>query len=358
EKAKGLINSNTRLVCFQPLILMFEGHAQGLEENRRDGVATCRKGLELAKINDDKLYMYLNFESIAFDLIYFDIQESLDLFQEMYDLAQDLHVPYMIAEVLFDSALAFEFAGEYDLAISSFDESVKILGGGDTVWTELSKIYAALGDGQKALEWANQALEDAGQIEYAKLYLRKAWALALLNRVEEAERNLDTAHSLILKTGVEARLGVYYHVAGVIESAKGDYQTALDFLEKSLEILDRLTIGYQTKVLVDLARVEILIAERLKNSSQNVAPGKWLTNLEKYATDYNLPGIRMQAALLKSEFYHNNGQLKDAHAILIDALTITDSLGVKTLRRMINERIRELGRLLNKVESSSKGTSE
>lgn len=347
EKAKNLIDSNPLLACFQPLFLMFEGHAQGLEEQKRAEVASNRRGLELARNNDDKLYMYLNLEPLAHGMSQFDIQESLDLYQVMYDLAQDLDVPYMIAEVLFDSSLVFEFTGEYDLAISSLDESVKILGGGDTVWTVLSKIYATLGDGQKALEWANQAFEDVGQLEYSLLYLRKAWALALLNRVEEAEHNLDIAHSMILKTGIEGRLGVYYHVAGVIEIAKGDYQAALDFLEKSEEIMDRLTIGYQIKVLLDLARVEILIAGQSKESFSSAPLGKWLSTLEKYATDRNLPGIRMQAAMLKAESYINHKQFRDAHAILVGALDITDSLGVTTLKKRISNRIQEIDRLMH-----------
>ena len=61
----------------------------------------------------------------------------------------------------------------------------------------------------------------------------------------------------------------------------------------------------------------------------------------------------MQAALLKSEFYQNHGQLKDAHATLVDALTITDSLGVVTLRKNITDRIRELNQLLREAEMSS-----
>ncbi|MHA2302063.1 MAG: hypothetical protein ACXACD_14050 [Candidatus Thorarchaeota archaeon] len=67
-----------------------------------------------------------------------------------------------------------------------------------------------------------------------------------------------------------------------------------------------------------------------------------------------MPGIRMQAALLKSEFYQNHGQLKDAQAILLDALDITDSLGVNTLRKRISVRIRELNQLLREAEVSSK----
>jgi hypothetical protein len=58
----------------------------------------------------------------------------------------------------------------------------------------------------------------------------------------------------------------------------------------------------------------------------------------------------MQTALLKSEFYQKRGQLKDAHATLLDALDISDSLGVVTLRKRISIRILEIDRLLQDEE--------
>ncbi len=351
ERAKSLIESNPSLACFQPLILMFEGCVQGMEEYRKDSIDTHKRGLELARNNDDKLYTYLNLEPLAGVMVNFDVQESLDLFQEMYDLAQDLDIPYMIGEALYDSSIAFGFAGEYDLQISSIEECIKILGGDDSDWMELSWTYAELGDGQMALEWANQAFENVGHIEYPRLYLAKAWALALLNRVEEAEHNLDTAYSLILKTGKEYPLGIYYHIAGVIELARGDYEAALDLLEKSEEIIERIAIIlYQNNVLLDLARAEILLAGQSKGSTIGITPGKWLSKLERHALERNLPGIRMYAALLKSEFYQNHDQLKNALTVLTDALHITDSPGVTTLRKRIIAKTQEIEKHLHDEE--------
>ena len=352
EKAKSLMDSNPRLMCYLPLVLMFEGHAQRREEHSKDSIYTLKRGLELARHNDDKLYEYLILESLANITGGSDIQKSLDLHEEMYDLAQDFEVPYMIGEVLYNSALAFGTAGEYDLVLSSIEEAVKILGGDDTDWLVLSRMNAVLGNGQRALEWANQAFEDSGNIEYPELYLEKSWALALLNRVDEAERNLEIAHSLILKSGREFQLGHYYIVSGAVECAKGDYQAALDFLENAHEIIERLGVGFQVIVLLNLAEVEVLIAGQSKDSESSTIPGKWLSKLERHATDHNLPGIKMRAAILKAEFYKNHNQFRDAHAILVDALDITDSPGVTTLRKRITARIREIEQLI--IESRKK----
>jgi tetratricopeptide (TPR) repeat protein len=271
----------------------------------------------------------------------------------LYTLTQDLEVPYLIAEVLHDSSLVFEQAGEYDLAISSHLESIKILGGGDTPYMALSRIYATIGNGQKALEWIEQAFDYVQHLEFPQLYIRKAWALALLKRLKDAESNLDAAHSLILKTGQDAQLGRYYHISGVLELARGNHQEAKDFLKQSYEIMSRWTMStYLNVTLLDLARVEIL-HDQATLDAKTAVPGKWLSKLEQYATEHELVGIRMYAALLKADFYQKHSQHRDAYATLQEALNITDSPGVNTLRRMITIRMKEIEHQLQDDEIAS-----
>jgi hypothetical protein len=75
-------------------------------------------------------------------------------------------------------------------------------------------------------------------------------------------------------------------------------------------------------------------------------PGRWLSRLETHAETRGLPGAAMQAALLRSELYENQSHIRDARETLQQALDITDSLGVRTIRRMIINRIMKLDRLL------------
>ena len=118
------------------------------------------------------------------------------LFEELYELAQELDVTYYICEVLNDSSHAFEAAGEYDLAISSIQEiisSEQESGLAETNFIILSRNYAALGNGSKALEWINRGFEYLGQFVSPLMLLQKAWALALVNRLDEAEQALEDA---------------------------------------------------------------------------------------------------------------------------------------------------------------------
>ncbi len=354
EKAKGLIDTHPQLRCFESLIYAFEGLTKAREGDMKGCFSVLRKGREFAEEYDDTLYKYMNMLQEGNMLRLIDVQNATSLFEDLYDLVQDLDVPYFLCEVLNDYAIVFEAKGEFDLAISSHFEILKIMGDlrfSDTFWLLLSRNYATLGDGHQALEWINRGLEVCGHLDTPTMFTAKAWALALLNRIDEAEQTLEIAHSLTIKSGLEVHLGNYYHISGVVELKKGNLLDALDLFEKAWESADRRPrVDRENRLLLDLARVEILIDNQSIDKTKVVVPGKWLSKLETHAMEHDLSGIRMYAALLKSEFYLNRGQLKDAHAILVDALNITDSLGVKTLKKKINGKIRELNQLLREVE--------
>jgi len=355
EKAKDLIEANPVLNCFEPLVCTFEAMVKRRESDKMGAIPDYQRGQQIAEARDDSLYRYMNLIGLANTLRDLNTQESLTLFEELYDLALDLQVPYFVAEVLNDSALTFETAGEYDLAISCHQEGIKVFGGGDGPSLILSRIYSALGEGRLALEWANDAFQYAENREIPSLYIRKAWALAVSDMLEEAEDNLDIAHPLIMRTGGVGELAYYYHILGIIEFKRGNLLAALDFLEQAHEITEQVTRGIsQSNVLLDLARVEIAIDSHSKDGTSGATPGVWLSKLEEHARECDYPGVRMLAALLRSEFYQNHGQLGDAHATLVDALDITDSLGVKTIRKRISDRIQELDLLLSEGAVPSK----
>ena len=350
EKVRGLINANPSLGCFESVTYAFEAIAKIREGNTKDALKILQKGKSLAKIHDDEVYMYMNTLQEAIILSWVNVNESASVFEDLYELVQKLQVPIFMAEILNDSSILYETIGEFDLAISCHHEKRRILDDrplSDTTFLIVSRAYATLGDGEQSLEWINKGIEDNEQFESAPMYVFKVWALALIDRIDEAEKALETAYPLVIKTGLERYLGIYYHVSGVIESKKGELLAAMDLIEKAWEIANMSPLGTdQNRALLDLARVENLMAIQSKDRAKVAVPGRWLSYLEKYACEHDLPGIKMYAALLKSEFYQNNEQLKDALAILQDALNITDSLGVQTLRRKITKRIEDIDQLL------------
>ena len=352
EKAKGLIAANPSLSCFEPLICAFEGLAMAREGDIEKGLEILHKGEQLVERYDDVLFNDMLLLTHADILIFFmmDVQGAMAIFESLYKMVQELDLPYFICEVLHDSTHAFEAAGEYDLAISSIHEIIdsgRQLRLAESNFTILSRNYANLGNGPKALEWINRGFDYCDQFKSPFMLLSKAWALALVNRFDEADQTLEDAYSLIMKTGLERHLGDYYHISGVVEYRKGELFAALDLFEKAWEIAERdPQATNQNRALLELARVEIEISKQSKTDGEIIVPGNWLSKLEKHATDFDLPGIRMQAALLKSEFYQNQGQLTDARTTLEEALNFTDSLGVRTLRRKIIAKIQSIDDLL------------
>ena len=359
EKVKTLIDTHPHLGCFESVLYAFEGIAKTREREIKKALEGLQKGKALAEYHDDALYLYMNMLQEGVILTNVNVHEATSVFEDLYELVQNLQVPAFFTEILNDSSLLYETMGEFDLVISCHHEMMKILEVGDrrisdTTFIILARAYATLGDGEKSLEWISRGIEDSGQFEGALMLIFKAWALALVNRIDDAEKALETAYPLVIKAGFERHLADYYHVSGVIEQKKSNFLDALNMLEKAWGIANKVWGGTsKNRALLDLAQVENLITFQSKNGTKVAAPGKWLSFLEEYACDQDLPGIKMYAALLKSEFYQNLGQLKDALAILQDALTITDSLGVQTLRRKITSRLTEINQLLQDEEMVS-----
>jgi tetratricopeptide (TPR) repeat protein len=353
EKVKVLIASNPELRCFESLIYAFESLAKAKEEGFEESIQTAQRGISLAKEYNDKLYLYMNLLQKGNILTaYLKVKDSTSVFEELYELVQDLESPMLLCEVLHDVTLLFEISGEFDLGLSSVFDLIEIQGvvlPTDAVWILLSRVYATLGNGERALKWMNKCFESCGQFERPMMHCYRAWAFALLDQIDQAEQSLEKAHLLVIKSGQERRLGIYYHIAGVIELRKGNILDAMNLLEKALDITERNPID-KVRVFLDLVRAEIAMGIQSRDDTSTVCPGKWLSGLETFASDHEMPGIRMYAALLKSEFYQKNGQLKDACATLEDSLKITDSLGVETLRKRIKKRIQEIEDLIHDEE--------
>jgi tetratricopeptide (TPR) repeat protein len=351
ERARELMSANPHLECFEAQACFYEAWANRIEGDMKTAIDIYQRGIELAEAHNEYLHMYLNLGGKGDAQKNVNIRDAIESFEASYVITQDLKVPYFEAEVHHDSALVFETAGEYDLALSSLHEAWKTIGLDDSTSypsLQLSRVYAILGDGQQALEYVQSYLDSLGQDEILGGYLVRAIALAELDRVAEAERDLVKVYPLVMQRGLDRVLGRYYIASGIVEQARGDYLAASDFFEKALDIFEQVgdVRGEKSHALLGLAKAEILLAEEATNGEKSITPGTWLCRAEKHAVDNDFPGIRMQVALLKSEFYQSHGQLKDALGTLHEGLKITDSLGVETLRKRINARIREVEQLI------------
>ncbi len=153
-----------------------------------------------------------------------------------------------------------------------------------------------------------------------------------------------------LRTGHDRDISRYNLALGQFEFAKGNLLNAKECLEQAHEISSRMRDGTtMNEVMITLAKVEL---SQLKQSEKGAVagPGKWMTALEHLGRTQELPGIAMQSAILNAELLQSQEQFKDARAVLNNALNISSSPGVDTLRRKIIAQIQEIDQLLRKSE--------
>ncbi|MFW9767887.1 MAG: tetratricopeptide repeat protein [Candidatus Thorarchaeota archaeon] len=351
--AEGMISQESNLKCFDPLVQLGYGHFSWFSGNSSNAATHIQRGLELARDYDDAVYEYFGLLLSANFKKQQNYREGLDIFEQAYSIVQNLDVPFFVAEILNDSSTAYEIGGEYDLAISSqiqgmnsFDGDVGI----EICYVILSRLYANLGEGHHALEWADRAL-NMSSYDYG--HLVKARALVVLNRLEEAEKFLDIAYRKTLETGYDIPLSRYHLTSGLFEMARGELLAARGSLEQAYDIASQIQ-GLLTlnEILIALAQVELALLKESESTDEAIS-GKWLKILEIHARTYDLPGIAIQASMIRSERFQIQGQLKDAHETLQQALKISESPGVNTLRKRISIRISEIKRLMHDEELAS-----
>jgi tetratricopeptide (TPR) repeat protein len=321
------------------------------EGNLDEAIRDCREGLEIAQRNDDVYGTFRLLRWLSILTVETDPKTSLDMLEEAYQTGLTvIGSPYHIAGTLTEMGAASETLGEYDLALRFHHEGFKIYqppeGPVDVHSIHVSSIHAGLENGRDALTWAEWALEqhlNHGSEGDAWTYLAMTHALVLLYRLDEAQKNLDIAQKMVIKSGHEDEMACYYFTSGIYELETGDTLTAVDSLERAFEISERMNILlFMNKCLLALTNAEITL---FKESYQGVnadISGPHMGKLETHALEKGLPGIVLQLAILKSEFFLIQKRRSEARQILFDALNHSASPGLRTLRKRIQTRIEEL----------------
>jgi tetratricopeptide (TPR) repeat protein len=196
-------------------------------------------------------------------------------------------------------------------------------------------ISILLGEGKEALEWAKVSLEPGATrpLLLPYLHLNKAAALILLNRLDEAQIEIDVARRLNIETGLEPGLAYEYMVNGLLEKARGDYESALHSFETAMEIDER--NSRFNRMIVDLMRLAETEVEAFDPTPENrddELSGQWLERFDQFSKENNLPGFIGNALCLKSELRFKQGRHAEANQILSEVLKMAEHPGLAHLR--------------------------
>ncbi|MHA2143441.1 MAG: tetratricopeptide repeat protein [Candidatus Thorarchaeota archaeon] len=358
ERAKELLERTPELSCFAPKVLMMEGYLAERQRDMNRVAMLCKQALEIAKKNNDVLNIAEATHGLAASLMDVDVHQALTLLEESHRMYESLDVPvpwsFVSGNTVYgEFSIAYTILGEFDLAIEfsletlrraaksfmnpSLESAIMAIAMAD-LFLDINKPEDAL----EWLSWRTEYLDSSLKIiaDYPPVQLTMARTMIQLGRISEAVKHLDRAHKLTLARGLEFELGLYNYVLGSYEVVVDETESALDTLQQALMIFEELNHQmFINRCLRLLTKVEIAIVEKSNQYTNPNTSGLWMTKLEEHARKRNYPGVRIQHALLKAEYLSEIGENESAKFTLKDALTYSDSPGMKTLKQRIHERL-------------------
>jgi tetratricopeptide (TPR) repeat protein len=356
EEAKELIESQPELNCFSAEAHIRTGAAMRYEGDIKGAMEKFQEARDVAERYNDVIRRADAQCDYASCLKETDVFQALSLLENAYQTFKSIGANQWAGAKAGDMGLLHTIVGEYDLAVEFYFEADRM--------TESSvrdrqvrafvftRIYCGIDLPEDALEWIKnlmdwedltpEFMESLPEHPTRHVSLALARTLIEMNRLEGVSQLLNKTHKLVLAIGMDRDLLLYNYVNGLFEVAIGNLNAGLQSMADALAEAERLEFQvHLNDILLSLAKTELKYFDRLESGGTETS-GPWMTRLGIHAKERNYPGIRMQHALLKAEYQEKIGEPEAALLTLQDALTFTDSLGVKTLRQRILEKLDEL----------------
>lgn len=352
--AKRLMEQYPELECFTPQLLIVESIQLRHEGDLKKTYKLVEMGIESARKHND-IYFESSLLLDKASMFMSNLQEALEITEGVYKKVKHLGMTKLVADTLVRMGFTAHRLGEYDLALRALIEAIAVkesLGQSRTHYpSDISEIFSDLGDGEQALEWAQLALSiepryPGGLSDHICPHVAAGRALILQGKINDALLHVEKAREIAHRSGLDRQLAQYYLVAGEYEIAFENIPSGMQMVEDALDIFDKLATSSVSQCLLALTRAEIALLSP-SVSTDATDSGLWMLRLENHARKNNLTGILMQHALLKAEMQHKLGMLKQSRETLQDALELSDSSSVKTLRTQIISQIQRSSRSLD-----------
>ncbi len=231
-----------------------------------------------------------------------------------------------------------EYSEAYDLNLENLKSLESIGATGGTYIHNLSVMCNEMGNGREALEWAQQAVNAYDKMPLFRpvAHFDVAWSLVNLGRLSEAEEQMKLGREYLVKSGYESVLAIEQMVNGILERAQGDYESAMDSLERALDInLKENRHNRATSCMVRLAETEVMAFNPDPVNTQEESSGVWLTRLEKYGEEMDLPGVIGLVLLLKGQLRLKQGRLSEAQELEHEVRRMAELPGLAYLKDRI-----------------------
>ncbi|MFX1560713.1 MAG: hypothetical protein ACFFBL_09000 [Promethearchaeota archaeon] len=357
EKAKELIESQPDLECFSVQLHMAMGRFARYETDIKEAMKKHEKAMETAEHYDDVIGKHDAQVGLAWCMKDSDASQAIALLDRSYQTFKSLGANYWASLTARHMGTLHTVIGEYDLAVEFRLEASRISEPAERdKWSDaivFSRIYCDIDLPEEALEWTKNFMDwDESISSVIKRLLKSkdpflmmavSRILIQLGQLERVPQLLSKISKLVLERGADEILMLYNFVSGLFELAIGNLDEGFQTMSDALTEAERFHWQvYVNSNLLELAKAEVKHFGKLESSGSIESPGRWMTHLEIHARKNGYPGIRLLHALLKAEYQEKIDESEAAMLTLQDALTFTDSLGVKTLRERILKRLDEL----------------
>ncbi|MHA1926653.1 MAG: hypothetical protein ACXABV_19585 [Candidatus Thorarchaeota archaeon] len=357
EQAEEIIERRPELRCFLSEILIRRGRRLRFGADVQGAIGQFERARKVAEDHNEIVRMADANMHIAGQLKESDIWLAIGKMEESYQTFKSIGAFAWAGIAAGNLGLFHTIIGEYDLAVQFYVESTRIFEprgrGRDYTSVILARIYCDIDLPEEALEWLKwkrngeditpQVIKELPSTEDSYFLLEVARTMIQLGQLDGIPELLDEAQKAILQRGDEGGLIPHNFMCGLLEISLGNYEEGMQSIAVALGDAERLK--YQVHVntlLIALAKAEVGISKREEGTGETETSGPWMTRLEVHARENDYPGIKMQHALLKAEYQVMISEPEAAKLTLQDALTFTDEVGVKTLRKRINDRLEEL----------------
>jgi len=309
-----------------------EGNFKEANHAITEAIAIARKFDDLVAVSD----LMVAKANIA---KYIDLRKSLDILHASRDLSKQLGSSNSgIAQEL-GHIMAFRgelnAAVDYQLECCTIRESKGYPISGMPALVALN--YNMMGDGEKALEYANAAIEQVGIYKSSVLlHSQKAWALINLDRTDEAKDELEKTKRLAMKSGDIASLLISQMVEGILDKAENDDDSAAQNFEEVFRARERAILNWwEVTCLLNLVDIEIggLRPKLLDIDAES--SGLWMQKLEEYVKETDVPGIAARSLLLKAKLRQKQGRHDEVRSLLREVLKSAESSSMRYLKDIV-----------------------
>ncbi|MFW9927648.1 MAG: tetratricopeptide repeat protein [Candidatus Thorarchaeota archaeon] len=360
DAAEEFLADNPDLKCFSTEIYYRLGNRIKADWDIEGALEQFERALRIAEDHDDLFWIARCHFAMAVALKDSDLFRALELMEKAYKTYKALGMKLYIHSTAGDMGLFHSIIGEYDLALEFYNEDLKYEDhysfSKRIMAVVLSRIHCEIENPKEALEWCEWANDDAStttslidrldvQPEHSRIYYSLAVARTLiqLGKLDGVSGLLDSIHEAVLKFGYDLEYAAFNTVMGLLDLAAGKVVEGFQILEEALAEAERLNVQvYVNSLLLELTKAELNHFDKIDSKRTTDTSGPWMTRYGIHAREKNYPGIKMQHALLKAKYQELIGENEAAILTLQDALTFTNSPGVKTLMKRIQERLQEL----------------